>query len=158
MQIKATYSFDADPERVFDAMIDPAVVAACLPGCEKLEPTGERKYEAVLKIGVAAVSGRYKCVVRIGELKRPESYAIAVAGRGAAGFVNGQGKVGLRPDGGKTVVEVAGGAKVGGAVARVGQRLLGGVSKTMTDRFFQCLKRKIDNDIDNDIDDGAEGG
>ncbi len=144
MKIKATYRFDASPERVFDAMIDPGVVAACLPGCEKLEPAGEGEYEAVLTIGLAAVAGRYKGAVKIGALNRPESYAIAVAGRGAAGFVNGEGKVALRPDGGQTVVDVAGSAKVGGAIARVGQRLLGGVSKTMTDRFFQCLKQKID--------------
>ncbi len=144
MEIKATYRFDASPERVFDAMIDPGVVAACLPGCEKLEPTGEREYEAVLTVGIAVVAGRYKGTVRIGDLNRPQAYTIAVAGRGAAGFVNGEGKVALRPDGGSTVVEVAGRAKVGGAVARVGQRLLGGVSKTMTDRFFRCLKQKID--------------
>ena len=144
MEIKATCRFDAHPERVFDAMIDPAAVAACLPGCEKLEPTGEREYEAVLRIGLAAVAGRYKGKVRIGELHRPESYTLSVAGRGAAGFVNGEGKVALRPEGGKTVVEVVGKAKVGGAIARVGQRLLGGVSKTMTDRFFQCLKQRID--------------
>ncbi len=144
MEIKATYPFDAPPERVFDALIDPGVVAACLPGCEKLEPTGEREYAAVLTIGIAAVAGRYRGTVRIAELNRPQSYAIAVAGRGGAGFVSGEGKVTLRPEGGKTVVAVAGSAKVGGAVARVGQRLLGGVSKMMTDRFFQCLKQKVD--------------
>ncbi len=144
MEIEAKYRFDADPERVFDAMIDPSVVAACLPGCEKLEPIGEREYEAVLTINIAAVAGRYRGTVRIGELNRPQSYTIAVAGRGGVGFLNGEGKVALRPEGGKTFVEVAGSAKVGGAVARVGQRLLGGVSKMITDRFFQCLKQKVD--------------
>lgn len=143
MEIQSVYKFDADPERVFDAMIDPAVVAACLPGCEKLDPIGEHEYEAVLTIGIAAVAGRYEGTVRIRELNRPRSYTITFAGRGGAGFMNGEGKVKLRPDSGKTVVDVAGSAKVGGAVARVGQRLLGGVSKMMTDRFFKCLQEKV---------------
>jgi carbon monoxide dehydrogenase subunit G len=34
-------------------------------------------------------------------------------------------------------------AQVGGLVARVGQRLLGSVSKMMMDRFFGCLQTRV---------------
>jgi carbon monoxide dehydrogenase subunit G len=42
-----------------------------------------------------------------------------------------------------TLVEVTADAHVGGAVARVGQRLLEGVGKMMMDRFFGCLASKL---------------
>jgi carbon monoxide dehydrogenase subunit G len=41
------------------------------------------------------------------------------------------------------VVDVAGTVQTGGPIARVGQRLIGGVSKMMLDRFFACLQSKL---------------
>jgi carbon monoxide dehydrogenase subunit G len=42
------------------------------------------------------------------------------------------------------VVDVSGTVQMGGAVARVGQRLIGSVSKMMLDRFFSCLQAKAE--------------
>jgi len=33
--------------------------------------------------------------------------------------------------------------QTGGAIARIGQRLIGSVAKMMMDRFFECLKSKL---------------
>jgi carbon monoxide dehydrogenase subunit G len=33
--------------------------------------------------------------------------------------------------------------QTGGPIARVGQRLIGGVSKMMQDKFFACLQGKV---------------
>ena len=40
-------------------------------------------------------------------------------------------------------MDVTATADVGGAVARVGQRLLEGVGRMMMDRFFTCLQSKL---------------
>jgi carbon monoxide dehydrogenase subunit G len=34
--------------------------------------------------------------------------------------------------------------QTGGPIARVGQRLIGGVARMMLDRFFACLHSKLD--------------
>ena len=149
MEMKATYTFDATPDRVFDVMTDPSIVAACLPGCEGLEPIGEgdeQRYRAVLRIGVAAITGRYEGTVAIVDVDRPRAYTIRVEGRGTPGAVTGQGRITLEPSGEQTIVQVAGHAQVVGTIARVGQRLLGGVSKMMTDKFFACLCTKVSGD------------
>lgn len=139
MDLTASYKFDAPPERVFDLLTDPAVVASCLPGCEQLEPIGENKYRAVLSMGIAAITGRYEGTVELADLNRPRSYRLVVEGRGTPGFVKGAGSIELAADGAGTVVNVNGHAQVGGAIARVGQRLIGGASKMMTDKFFSCI-------------------
>jgi carbon monoxide dehydrogenase subunit G len=33
--------------------------------------------------------------------------------------------------------------QTGGAIARIGQRLIGSVAKMMMDRFFACLQSKL---------------
>ncbi len=144
MNLTASYSFAAPPERVFDLMTDPEVVAACLPGCEQLEPVGENRYRAALKMGVAAITGRYEGTVELQDLQRPDSYRLVVAGKGKPGFVKGGGEIRLTPTETGTKVEVTGKAQVGGAIARVGQRLIGGASKMMTDKFFDCLRTKLE--------------
>jgi carbon monoxide dehydrogenase subunit G len=73
----------------------------------------------------------------------PRSYRLVVEGKGAAGFVNGEALVELVADGSATTVRVAGHGQVGGLIARVGQRLLGSVSKMMMDRFFESLQRRL---------------
>ena len=74
----------------------------------------------------------------------PSSYRLIVDGTGRAGFARGEAEIVLTDQQGRTLVDVVGHAQVGGTVARVGQRLLGSVSKLMMDRFFACLRKKAD--------------
>ena len=144
MEVSATYTFDAPRQRVWDLLIDPQVIAGCLPGCEALEPTGDDTYRATLTIAIAAITGRYQGTVRMTDKDEPAAYTLVVEGKGRPGFVNGSATVALADaeDGARTSVAVTGRAQVGGTIARVGQRLLGGVSKMMMDRFFACLQER----------------
>ena len=142
MDLSATYTFDAPRQAVWDLLIDPTVVADCLPGCEGFEPTGEDTYHATLTVGVAAITGRYEGTVAIVDKQAPSSYRLIVDGTGRAGFAKGEAKIALTEQQDRTLINVVGHAQVGGTVARVGQRLLGSVSKLMMDRFFACLSKK----------------
>ncbi len=144
MEVSAHYKFDAPRQRVWDLLVDPEVIAGCLPGCESMAPTGDDTWRATLTIGIAAVTGRYQGTVRMTDKDEPAGYTLAVEGKGKPGFVNGSANIALtETDGGaRTSVAVTGNAQVGGTIARVGQRLLGGVSKMTMDRFFACLQEK----------------
>ncbi|MBI3979005.1 MAG: carbon monoxide dehydrogenase, partial [Chloroflexi bacterium] len=65
MRIEGTCTIDASVERVWDLLLDPAVLARAIPGCDKFEPTGAEEFAAVLKIGVASVNGTYTGRVKI---------------------------------------------------------------------------------------------
>ena len=54
--------------------------------------------------------------------------------------------IALRPDGTSTAVDVSGAVHTGGPIARLGQRLIGGVAKMILDRFFACLRAKLEAD------------
>ena len=109
-----------------------------------MEQTGEDTYKAKLNMGIAAITGRYEGTVQMTEKDPPTGYTLLVEGKGTSGFVRGSATVALADsDGGaSTRVDVLGKAQVGGTIARVGQRLLGGVSKMMMDRFFACLQER----------------
>lgn len=143
MELTGSYSFAVPPERVFAVMTDPQIVSSCLPGCEQFEKLEDDTYRVVLTMGVAAITGRYEGTVTMRNLQPPVSYQLAVEGKGKPGFVNGEGEIVLEPEEAGTRVTVSGKAQVGGPVARVGQRLMGGVAKMMMDKFFSCLESKL---------------
>jgi carbon monoxide dehydrogenase subunit G len=123
--------------------MDPEIIAGCIPGCEKLEPEGEDRYRARLAVALAAITGTYDGTVQIADKVEPESYRLTVEGQGKPGFVKGSVLIALRADGDNTVVDVKGSVQTGGTIARLGQRLIGGVAKMMQDRFFACLQGKL---------------
>jgi carbon monoxide dehydrogenase subunit G len=123
--------------------MDPAVIASCIPGCEKLEPIGEDRFRASLTVALAAITGSYEGTVQISEKAPSEGYRLTVEGQGKPGFVKGNALITLRPESATTIVDVKGTVQTGGPIARLGQRLIGNVSKMMQDRFFACLQGKI---------------
>lgn len=143
MDISGTYTFNATPDRVWNLLMDPGVIASCIPGCDTFEPDGEDRYRATLTVALAAITGTYAGTVVLSDKVPHASYRLTAEGQGRPGFVKGSSAIALRPEGATTIVEVTGTVQTGGPVARVGQRLIGGVSKMMLDRFFSCLQSKL---------------
>ncbi len=143
MDISGSYTFNAPPDRVWALFMDPAAISACIPGCDSFEPLGNDSYRARLVVALAAITGTYEGTVTLSDLVPPASYRLTGEGQGRPGFVKGSAAITLRADGATTVVDVTGSVQTGGAIARLGQRLIGGVSKMMLDRFFACLQGKL---------------
>ncbi len=143
MDISGSYPFNASTDRVWDLLMDPAILSSCIPGCERFEPDGEDRYNVTLTVALAAITGSYTGTVVLVDKIEGRSYRLDVQGQGRAGFVKGSAAIALRAEGSTTVVDVTGTVQTGGPVARVGQRLIGGVVKMMLDRFFACLQAKL---------------
>ena len=143
MEITGSYSFAASRDRVWKLMLDPDAIAACIPGCERLEPDGENRYRARITLGIAAIVGTYDGTVVIADMVEHESYTLSVEGQGKPGFVKGNAAISLVADGANTTVNVTGTVQTGGAIARMGQRLIGAAAKMMQDKFFACMQGKV---------------
>jgi carbon monoxide dehydrogenase subunit G len=129
-------------------MLDPAEIASCIPGCDRLEPDGVDRYKVAMTIGMAAITGSYEGTVTISDKVEGQAYRLSVEGQGRPGFVKGQVLITLREvvtesGGAHTIVDVAGTAQTGGTIARLGQRLVGSAAKMMQDRFFACMQAKF---------------
>ena len=136
MKLEGSYEIPAPRDRVWSAFLDPEVLRQAIPGCEKLEAIGNDEYKATLKVGVAAVKGTFEGKVRLTDKKPPDSYKMSVEGSGAPGFIRGETVITLTDMEGGTRVSYTADLQVGGLIAGVGQRMLGGVSKMMADQFF----------------------
>jgi len=143
MDISGSYTFNASTDRVWELLMNPAAISSCIPGCDRFEPDGEDRYTVTLTVGLAAITGTYNGTVVLAEKIPLKSYRLVVEGEGRPGFVKGSSAIALRAEGDTTIVDVSGSVQTGGPIARVGQRLIGGVAKMMLDRFFACLQAKL---------------
>jgi carbon monoxide dehydrogenase subunit G len=145
MKIQGQYTLPVPQDRVWQALLDPEVLARTLPGCESLEAIGPDEYRMKMKLAVQSVQGLFEGKVRLKDQQPPTGYELEVDGRGKIGFVNGSGRFTLEPAAGEggeasaTTVHYQGDVKVGGVIAAVGQRLLDMTSKMMIKRFFASL-------------------
>lgn len=139
MKIEGTSDIPAPRARVWAAFLDPNVLARAIPGCEKLEALGPDEYKATMKVGVAAIKGTFEGKVRLTDQQPPDRYRMAVEGSGAPGFVRGEAAMELSDADGGTRVTYSADVQVGGLIASVGQRMLGGVSRMMLDQFFSRM-------------------
>src|SRR5712692_2936830 len=136
MKIEGTSDIAASRDRVWSAFLDPGVLATAIPGCEKLEAIGPGEFKAILKIGVGPIKGTFDGKVRLSDQEPPNRYRMAIEGSGGPGFVRGEALMSLTDVEGGTRVSYSADVQIGGLIASVGQRMLGGVSKMMLDQFF----------------------
>jgi carbon monoxide dehydrogenase subunit G len=144
MKITGTSTLAAPPQQVWDAVHDPAVLARCLPGCERLTELAQDHYAMTVTAGVAAIKGTYDGEVALIEPQPPGSFAMRASGVGAPGTVDALVVVRLAetPLGGTELTYDAD-ASVGGAIGGVGQRMLSGVTRKMAGQFFTALDADI---------------
>ncbi len=142
MELTGEHIFAAPRERVWQFLLDPETLRACLPGCERMEEIGPDEYETTLKMGIAAIRGTYQGRVKISDKQEPERYRMLVEGKGGGNQVSGEGTLELVEDGDQTIVRYTGQANVRGTLARVGARVMQPAAKMIVGQFFSCLEEK----------------
>lgn len=127
----------APRETVWKALNDPAILKACIPGCETLDLIGENEFIAVATNKIGPVKARFKGKVKLTDLDPPNGYKISGEGDGGiAGFAKGGASVSLSDKDGGTLLSYNVEAQIGGKLAQLGQRLVNGAAKKMADDFF----------------------
>ena len=96
MSMTGEATLPADRPKVWALLNDPAVLKACIPGCESLERTGDNGFAAVVKTKIGPVSATFKGKVELTDIVPTVSYRIVGEGEGGvAGFAKGGASVSL---------------------------------------------------------------
>ncbi|HID33246.1 MAG TPA: carbon monoxide dehydrogenase [Anaerolineae bacterium] len=141
VELNGSYTFDAPREVIWQALMDPEVLAKILPGVERLEKVSDTEFTGVMDVRVGPVQGKFNGKVVLSDLQEPEKFHMDVDGRGAAGFIRGGGDALLEEVDGKTVLTYSGDAQVGGRIASVGQRLVETTAKSIVRQGLESLDR-----------------
>ncbi|MEQ8604168.1 MAG: carbon monoxide dehydrogenase subunit G [Marivibrio sp.] len=138
MDMHGEHRIPAPRQTVWEALNEPDVLKACIPGCESLDKNEAGDgFDAKVKAKVGPVKATFSGSVKLENVNPPESYTIAGEGKGgAAGFAKGSADVQLAEDGDETILSYQVKAQVGGKLAQLGARLIDSTAKKYANDFF----------------------
>jgi uncharacterized protein len=88
-----------------------------------------------MKIG--PISAKFNGSVSFSDIDPPNGYKITGEGEGGlAGFAKGNAIVKLSEEEGRTLLTYVAEVQIGGKIAQLGQRLITGTAKKLSDQFF----------------------
>lgn len=144
MRVDGTVVMKAPREQVWELFNEQGALARATPGCQRLTRVGEDSYEAELTMGIAAIKGRYAGKLQLQDKQPPAHYRLHIEGTGAPGFVSGSGTFDFSEAAtDETSIGYVWDVQVGGLIAGVGQRMLGGVAKLLINQFFQSMQQEL---------------
>lgn len=145
MELSGSRVIAADIAAVWAHLNNPDTLRACIPGCEELTGSPEDGFAATVKQKVGPVSATFKGEVTLENVIPGQSYTIVGEGKGGvAGFAKGSADVVLATVEGGTELSYNATAKVGGKLAQLGNRIIGGFAKKMADQFFERFQQTVE--------------
>lgn len=144
MKISGEHLLHAPVAAVWEALLDPQVLVQTIPGCERLEATGENAYAMTVTAGVASIRGTYNGACSMTDLVEHESLRMKLDGAGSPGTVDATVDVTFtEANDGTTLIAYTADAVVGGMVGGVGQRILTSVARRMAGEMFGNVEKVI---------------
>lgn len=147
MQLAGKYVLHAAPPRVWATLMNKDVLARVVPGISRLEQTGDHTYTSILDIRLGPVSGSFTGNLQLDDLQEPNAFILKAQQNSKIGNANAAIKINLSliDETGDTEISFDGDVKLSGMLASLGQRVMGGVSGTLTKQFFSNLEKEIDH-------------
>ncbi|WP_377512390.1 CoxG family protein [Octadecabacter sp. R77987] len=147
MELTGSRIINADRATVWAHLNDADTLRACIPGCEELTGSPEQGFAAVVKQKVGPVKATFQGAVTLADVNAPESYRIVGEGKGGvAGFAKGSADVHLADTEDGTALTYTVNAAVGGKLAQLGNRVVGGFARKMADEFFDRFQAVVQGD------------
>ncbi|MEC7761551.1 MAG: carbon monoxide dehydrogenase subunit G [Pseudomonadota bacterium] len=145
MEMQDSRVIAAPRDTVFEAILKPEMLKACIPGAQEVTGSPEEGFEAVVVQKVGPVKATFKGAVTVEDVTPGTSLRLVGEGKGgAAGFAKGAATVTLADHEDGTELTYAVDAKVGGKIAQLGSRIIDGFAKKMADQFFERFKGELE--------------
>lgn len=144
MELRNTRLLPATRDVVWEALNDTVILQQCIPGCERLESAGDRRYVVSVTAVIGPVKATYDGHLVLRDLDPPQSYRIEFEVQGtAAGFGKGGADVLLVERDATTELQYAVQLQVGGKLAQIGSRLIDAAAKRVAGEFFDRFERAV---------------
>ena len=144
MQLAGKYVLHAAPPKVWATLMNKDSLVNIVPGISRLEETGDHSFTSILDIKLGPVSGSFTGNLQLADLQEPNAFTLKAQQNSKIGNANAAIKINLAPVGdGDTEIIFDGDVKLSGILASMGQRVMGGVSNTLTKQFFSNLEKEL---------------
>ena len=149
IEIKEQFEVDAAIEQVWDYVLDPAKIVACMPGASLDQVIDERTFDGSIKVKVGAVMAAYKGRIKLTEVDEANR-TIQMTGEGrekggGTARATMTGRLTTTAGGGTAMVAEAS-VDLTGKIMQVGRGMIQGVSRQLFQQFVKKLSKNLQTD------------
>ena len=146
MRFNGTVVIHAPRERVWRFLTDPHELMQCAPGLESLDIIApNERFRAVASAGFGAVKATFITDVTWTSLDAPNHASMKMHGKAPGSVFDATSEMQLTDAGdGATNLAWSSDVTVVGTIASLAARLMGPVTKSLTDSFFRCVSKRIE--------------
>jgi carbon monoxide dehydrogenase subunit G len=144
LNFEGAYQINAPRENVWDFVIDPNKIGKCLPDLKSLEVGADNTFTAVARVGIGFMKGDFTFKLAIVEQTPPSHARLKGTGTGVGSNVNMDTSIDLAEADGGTKLTYKAEVQIGGTLASVGQRVIGGTTEKMIAQVFSCVRNQLE--------------
>lgn len=144
LNFEGTFEVKAPRDKVWDFVIDPNKIGKCLPDLKSLQVEADNKFTAVARVGIGFMKGDFKFQLAIVEQNPPSHARLKGTGSGVGSSVNMDTTIDLVDTEPGTKLTYKADVQIGGTLASVGQRVIGGTIEKTIGEVFACVKRQVE--------------
>jgi uncharacterized protein len=147
MKFEQTMALPADPDRVWDFVMDVRAVADCIPGIENVEPLGNDRYRMTVKVKVGPIALTLQSEIAIVErdaARRTARMRLDAADKRVGGAVKASMAMRLEPAADGTALLVETDAQVMGRIGDFGQPMIRRKADQMLQEMAQNVRRSLE--------------
>lgn len=144
MELKGSVTIPTTPDKVWQALNDPEVLRACIPGCEEVRQISPEELHARVLLKLGPVRANFVGKVRLADVRPLQGYTLHFEGSGgSAGFARGSSVVTLDAVSEGTRLDYSTQASVAGKLGQIGGRLIDASARQLADRFFESFRTQV---------------
>ncbi|MBN1366381.1 MAG: hypothetical protein JW967_00430 [Dehalococcoidales bacterium] len=147
MLVDGKFTLKAPIQQVWDLLLQPGVLASCMPGAEKIEAVDDKHYNCLVKQSVGPISVKLQFAVELTEVVPPTH--VKAVGKGEAlgklGTFTMELVVDLKDLGdGQVDVPYAAQVNIVGKLATFGERIMRAKATQVVQNFTKNLQNKLE--------------
>ena len=123
---------------MWEALNDTAVLKAAIPGCHKIEWSGENALDLEIKVNLGVVHPVFKGDLSLSGIVPAERYTLTGKGKGGLlGLAEGSADIVLSDSGEETLLVFTAKGGASGQIMRLGKAIIGNSAQKVIDGFFE---------------------
>jgi carbon monoxide dehydrogenase subunit G len=146
MHFEGNVTIHAPKEKVWEYLTSPEFVSQCAPGVQSVEiVVPDKQFRAVATIGLGSARVTFQADVEWLEMQINEYARMKAHGKAPGSGVDVISEMRLSGQDGATELDWTADVSVVGVIASTAARLMSGITRNMTNAFFDCVKSKIES-------------
>ena len=146
MLLEGKFALKGDIQKTWDTLIQPETLAACIPGCEKMEKVDDKTFNSVVVAKVGFISVKFQFTTTLTEVDPPTH--LKAVGKGEdlrkQGSFSQETVVDIKEiPGGELEVTYKSNVSITGKLATFGDRIMRAKAKELERQFTKSLQEKL---------------